>query len=124
MSAVIKMDHLAGTGIERACEDACRVANMLGVGVEFAFNGVRCLAWPQGSSDDLADKWEKELGRKLKSPHDSRFCVTSPETAAVFLREKQRRLPDQHIAKLDEANFADGWNAALKAHKEMRDGPG
>jgi len=88
MTALLTMEHLAGTSIERACEDACRVANLLSVGVQFSFNSVKCCAYPQGSSAHLAHRWQEELSRKDVGPI-GRYAVTNPEAAHKWFRERE-----------------------------------
>jgi hypothetical protein len=85
VSCKITIEVSDGTSIERACEDACRVANRLNIDVEFVFNSVRCLARPDGSSAELANNWDRELRRELRSPYDRRFAMTDATSAGKFL---------------------------------------
>lgn len=82
MGAILKVEMYGGCTIERACEDACRVANRLGIDVEFDFNGVRCLASPQGSSTLLAERQQAEQNRELRHPRDRRFASSDPRGEA------------------------------------------
>jgi hypothetical protein len=86
MSGKIGIEMYPGALINRACEDACRVANILGVDAEFSFNGVICLAQPGGSSAELAEIWETELRRELRFPYDRRFATTNSKSAGEYLR--------------------------------------
>jgi len=46
VALTIKADPMPAVSIERAAAEAMRLARLLGVGVEFDFNGVTCLAFP------------------------------------------------------------------------------
>lgn len=84
MGGKIMLEMYAGCSIERACEDAVRVANTLGIDVEFDFNGVRCLASPQGSSAILAERQQFEQARKPTGPFDSRkFASSTPQKGSA-----------------------------------------
>ncbi len=74
MSAWLTLDFSAGTSIETACEDAQRVSDILGVNVEFKFNGVKCFAGIGGKADVLAQRQQKEQARKLDGPLDTRLA--------------------------------------------------
>lgn len=78
MGAWITIEISAGTSIERACEDAHRVANRLGINCEFDFNSVRCFAVPQGSAELLAARQQEEQCRKLTGPYDRHFASSDP----------------------------------------------
>lgn len=77
MGGLITIEISGGTTIERACEDAHRVANRLGITCEFTFNDVRCLAEPQGSAALLAERQQKEQRRPLTHPYDRRFASSN-----------------------------------------------
>lgn len=72
MGAKIKIEIDAGCSIDRACEDAQHVADLLHICVEFGFNGVACFASPGGHPKVLAEAWEREIGRELITPLDRR----------------------------------------------------
>lgn len=82
MGAFISIEIYAGCTIERACEDAQRVANVLRIDCEFTFNGVRCLAVPQGYAGLLAERQQREQGRKARGPMDRRFASSDPRSRA------------------------------------------
>ena len=77
MTAILKIELIAGAHIDDACETACRVSSLLGIGVEFQFNSVRCLVRPvDHSPKQLAEAWSNELKRELRGMYDSRTCYT------------------------------------------------
>ncbi len=78
MAASLTLEMTPGCAIERACEDAQRVANLLFIDVEFSFNGVRCLARPQGYADLLAERQQAEQSRKPRFPLDTKFASSDP----------------------------------------------
>ena len=49
MKASIKIEIVVGTDIEQAYKEAVRLATALNVYIEFDFNGVHCLAHPNGN---------------------------------------------------------------------------
>lgn len=77
MGAQITAEMTPGCSIERACEDACRIANLLGCDVRFSFNGVECLALPQTLAADLVENWDYQRTRKLIAPMDKRFATSN-----------------------------------------------
>ena len=78
MSVFIKLECTAGTSIESASVDAQRVADMLGIAVEFNFNDVHCYVVPGGSAVALAEEQQKQQARKLSAPLDRRFASSRP----------------------------------------------
>lgn len=78
MGAKITLEISAGCSIERAAEDAIRVANMLGIDVDFDFNGVRCFASPQGNASLLAERQQEQQSRKVDGPYDRKFASSLP----------------------------------------------
>ena len=74
MSAMLKLEMSAGTSIERACEDAQRVSDLLRVDVEFSFNEVRCLAGIGGHWQVLVEAWCREISRERDGPLDRKFA--------------------------------------------------
>ena len=52
-----------GADIVRVSADAQRIADMLGITVDFSFNGVKCRAVPGGSAAHLADRQHHEQAR-------------------------------------------------------------
>lgn len=65
MSALsLKVEGFAGTGIRECCQEACRLARRLGIIVTFDFNGVHCMARPDGLAKDLEENWKLELASK------------------------------------------------------------
>lgn len=85
MGASLTLEITPGCSIERACEDAQRVANMLHIDVEFDFNGVRCLARPQGYAELLAERQQAEQDRKPRFPRDTKFASSDPRHPAQSL---------------------------------------
>lgn len=74
MGGMITVEMYPGCSIERAAEDAIRIANTLRFDVEFQFNGVRCLAVPGGSSEKLVERQQAEQRRELSGPYDRKFA--------------------------------------------------
>jgi hypothetical protein len=74
MSAWIILDITAGTSIETACADAQRVSDILGINVEFKFNGVKCFAGIGGNAELLAKRQQWQQSRKLEGPLDTRLA--------------------------------------------------
>lgn len=77
MSAFLTIDCTAGTSIENMCADAQRIADLLGISVDFKFNDVHCVAPPGGSASLLADRQQHQHARKLERPMDHRFASSS-----------------------------------------------
>jgi hypothetical protein len=82
LSGFIKIEMHAGTSIERACEDAHHVANTLRINCEFEFNGVWCIAVPQGFASLLVKRQQTEQARELSGPFDRRFASSNPRVKA------------------------------------------
>lgn len=74
MSAWLEIDITAGTSIETACADAQRISDILGINVEFKFNGVKCFAGIGGNADLLAERQQWQQSRKLEGPFDTRLA--------------------------------------------------
>lgn len=53
-----------GAHIDRTSADAQRVADILGINIEFSFNGVKCRAVPGGCAKALASRQHSEMGRR------------------------------------------------------------
>jgi sugar/nucleoside kinase (ribokinase family) len=53
------VEAFAGTHIASACEQATRVATLLGVVVRFDFNGVQCYARPNSDPRTLQEAWQE-----------------------------------------------------------------
>ncbi len=48
MRATIKLEFHVGDDIDSSFVEATRIANLLGVNAEFQFNGITCVAVPNG----------------------------------------------------------------------------
>lgn len=77
MSAFITIDNTGGTDITNASEDAQRIADLLGIWVEFKFNDVKCYAAPGGSAEYLAQNQQHEQARALTRWGDSKRAYSS-----------------------------------------------
>lgn len=77
MSGHIEFHPHAGSAIERTSADAQRIADLLGVAVEFSFNEVLCIAGVGGSADRLVEAFKVEIGRKLVGRFDRRFASST-----------------------------------------------
>lgn len=71
---ILQLEETAGAHIDRSSEAAQRIADLLGITVEFSFNAVQCMAAPGGSAEQLAKRYDEEVGRKLTGPFDRRFA--------------------------------------------------
>jgi len=73
----LKLECIPGAEIGKASREAQRVSNMLGIDVEFEFNGVRCLARPSGDHLGLAERQQAEQAREPTGPLDARKFAQS-----------------------------------------------
>jgi len=69
----IKSEFDVGTSIENASKEAMRVSQMLNVCVEFNFNGVTCIAMPNGTPHMLSENYMKVL--KSETQHKNAFSL-------------------------------------------------
>lgn len=53
-----------GAHIDRTSADAQRVADILGINIDFSFNGVKCRAVPGGCAKALVSRHNSEFGRR------------------------------------------------------------
>lgn len=61
MSALyLELQTYAGAPIDRAIDDACRVAHALSIPVQFTHNDIRLFAHPNDSPDRVFRKWQSE----------------------------------------------------------------
>lgn len=82
----IELHPHAGSDIVNVSADAQRIADLLGVMVEFRFNDVLCMAAPGGDRSALASAQQEQQSRKLCSPRDQRFAssrVSAPITPST-----------------------------------------
>jgi hypothetical protein len=82
MSAHIELHPHAGSDIVKVSADAQRIADLLGITIEFRFNDVLCMASPGGDAAALAERQQAEQARKLSGPYDRRFASSRVSTAA------------------------------------------
>ena len=73
-SAHLKIEFLAGTDINDACYEAARLANMLGLTVDFNFNGVTVMAKQGIDPQELVELWAVEL----RSEHQIKIACAHP----------------------------------------------
>jgi len=66
----LKLDAYAGSSIEACCSSACQISDQLGLTVVFDFNGVKCIAVPNGDPEKLAEHQQSEQARKTRGPFD------------------------------------------------------
>jgi hypothetical protein len=83
MSAFMTIDCTAGSGIDNVSKDAQRIADMLGISVDFRFNDVHCVATPGGSAEYLAEEQQRQQARKLERPRDIRFASSRSRHPSV-----------------------------------------
>lgn len=77
--AHLKLEFLAGTDIDSACVEAVRIANMLRVTADFAFNGVKVMAKPDVCPKELAELWAVEIG----STHQIKIACAHPRATGA-----------------------------------------
>lgn len=82
MSTHLTIDCTAGTSIDTMAADAQRIADLLGVSVDFNFNDVHCVAAPGGSAGLLSAEQQRQQSRKLERPMDRRFASSVLRGAA------------------------------------------
>lgn len=61
MSAILKIRFTAGTSIQFACREACRLADKLDVAIEFSFNDVKMFVVPDTDPKKYVDKFMEEI---------------------------------------------------------------
>lgn len=66
---VAHVEAFGGVHINRACEQATKVATLLGVVVHFDFNSIGCYARPNSDWRTLARRWEELLNDDKRSSH-------------------------------------------------------
>ena len=83
MSGHIEYHPHGGSEISKTCADAQRIADLLGVTVEFRFNDVLCMAVPGGDAVLLAERQQAE--QSSGKARDMRFASSRPasDTAAA-----------------------------------------
>jgi hypothetical protein len=64
---VAHVEAFGGAHIARACEQATKIATILGVVVHFDFNGVKCYARPDSDWRTLMRRWEELMEQKERS---------------------------------------------------------
>lgn len=77
MNAFITIDCTAGSAIDNVAADAQRIADMLGISVDFRFNDVHCVAAPGGNAELLSERQQHQQSRKLERPMDHRFASSA-----------------------------------------------
>ena len=63
VKVLLKAEILAGTSIEEAIEAAKKVAEKLGVGIDFNFNGVPVTVFPWTDTKEKIEDYKLELKR-------------------------------------------------------------
>ena len=61
--ALLEIDFLAGTSIERAAEQACELSRRLQVNIKFDFNGVQVLVAPHLQPEFIQQRWREDMNR-------------------------------------------------------------
>lgn len=102
---ILKVETTPAAGIHEAADAASRLAHVMGVWVEFDFNGVTCMAAPDGSADTLVDGYWRELNRA------STVRAASSLPPTPLLHPAERELVDAVMAR-DRALVAIGGLAA------------
>lgn len=62
----IKAEFRAGDNIRAAFTEATRVALILSCRIEFNFNGVTCIAYPNGIPEKGVEEYQQEVKSKNK----------------------------------------------------------
>lgn len=61
----LTMEVHAGASIDEAAREAQRIADATDRTVLFEFNGVRCIAWPQGRAEKLVELQQEAQRTRL-----------------------------------------------------------
>ncbi|HAO26766.1 MAG TPA: hypothetical protein DCQ68_01910 [Chryseobacterium indologenes] len=61
-----KIEIDPGTTIHKAFVESIRIAKILKCKVQFVFNGVICIAHPNGSPDVGVESWQNTHGKSVK----------------------------------------------------------
>ena len=67
-TATVKLEFNAGDDIKGAFTEAIRIAKQLNCYAEFNFNGVTCLAHPEGFADEGVAMYHRQLESGSKYP--------------------------------------------------------
>jgi hypothetical protein len=70
----LELTAFAGTDIDQACDEAIRIADLLGITILFGFNGVECMATPGCDPAGLAASWH----RVMSQPGLGKFASAPP----------------------------------------------
>ena len=65
----VALEPMVGSSPEHLAQHAQRIADQLGVMAEYDFNGVRCVAWPGGSAQNLHESTISCLGHMANYAH-------------------------------------------------------
>ena len=57
----LKVEISPGTDIQEASREACKLATLIGVDVDFDFNGCLCIAQPNAKAEDLIGEYYLSL---------------------------------------------------------------
>jgi len=63
---VLKVKVLTGTHIEQAIKEAKGLAEKLGVGIEFDFNGIPMVIFPSSNIEEEVKSYWRELKRRAE----------------------------------------------------------
>lgn len=74
----IDLDAYAGSSIDNCAAKACQIATILGIVVRFDFNGVHCMALPNGDPFVLIENQQNEQRRVVQGPMDRKVATTRP----------------------------------------------
>ena len=64
MYAILPINFVAGVNIERACEEAVKLANRMEVNFEFSFNGICIFVTPNCYSGRLVEYYYEQLKKE------------------------------------------------------------
>lgn len=62
----LELHGFAGSSIEDCCKEAVRLAEKLGIGITFNFNGVKCFAFEGDDPDLIVRDWHRALSSQSK----------------------------------------------------------
>jgi hypothetical protein len=85
-------DPGAGTHINRACEEACEIANETGEEVSFNFNDIILTATPQTEAAELANEYSRKSEERRKAYQESEEGKRATEKRAAEIVEKNGKV--------------------------------
>jgi hypothetical protein len=85
-------DPGAGTHINRACKEACEIANETGEEISFNFNDIILTATPEADSEELANEYSRKSEQRRKAYQESEEGKRAAEKRAAEIVEKNDKV--------------------------------